>query len=226
MDYQGNSKKAKEKQASTNSKAVEPRTVEKVIVSEVIVKKKPLSDKVKNLIIEVDPKGIAEQLFWDRWVPSIKLMVFDFFSETMKLTLFRGEGHRGSNVHRPGPRYDYTNSNPLIGGRPSRDPRGAIIDVPSSMRRNPTRMQAEQTTQADYIVTSMSDAERILDTMREYIDRYDVVKLAEFHEMLGLQSTPIEHRWGWINLIGASVKPVQRGFLIDLPPAEPLPPSA
>jgi hypothetical protein len=41
-------------------------------------------------------------------------------------------------------------------------------------------------------------------------------------ELLGLESNPVDNKWGWPFLTDASVVAVRDGFILDLPPEEPI----
>ncbi len=65
-DYQGNSKKQKE------TAVVPPKNVERVIVSEVIVQKRGLGRKFKDLFIAADFKSVVHYVAYDVCIPAAK----------------------------------------------------------------------------------------------------------------------------------------------------------
>jgi len=42
------------------------------------------------------------------------------------------------------------------------------------------------------------------------------------YELVGLDSTHTDHKWGWEELTGAGVSRIRGGYLLDLPEPEPL----
>jgi len=58
--------------------------------------------------------------------------------------------------------------------------------------------------------------------MIEIIDQYDFASVADYYDLLGLETTPIDNKWGWTYLNNVQVRQVRQGYVIDLPPAEEL----
>src|SRR3954469_8808892 len=103
MDYQGNSKKDKE-----IIPAKPKKNIERVTTSEVLVKKKSVGNKFKEVFVAADFRGVLIHVIADVLIPAAKNMVYDVGSETLKRTMF---GERASQMQRfsPGPRTTYNN---------------------------------------------------------------------------------------------------------------------
>lgn len=62
------------------------------------------------------------------------------------------------------------------------------------------------------------DAERIVTTMRNIIERFGYVSLHDFFELVGIPSTFKNNRVGWTKLDDVGFVKSRRGWRIDFPP--------
>ncbi len=74
----------------------------------------------------------------------------------------------------------------------------------------------------DLILTTREEADSVLENMTNIVDQYQVASVADLNEIVGLPTNPIDNKWGWSNLSGATVRQIREGYLLDLPPAEPI----
>lgn len=84
------------------------------------------------------------------------------------------------------------------------------------------RSRSSRSLMDDIILSNRDEAEMVLETLTGIIDQYEVASVADLKEMVGLRVTPIDVKWGWVYLGGTKVVQVRDGYLIDLPPAEPI----
>jgi hypothetical protein len=71
-------------------------------------------------------------------------------------------------------------------------------------------------------MVSREEAENVIERLGDIIDVYKVATVADLHSLCDLPSTYIDNKWGWQALNYASVRQIREGFLLDLPPAEPI----
>ncbi len=76
-DYQGNSRKSKE-----TEKAPVVKNIEKVVVTDVIIQKRGVGRKFKDLIIAADFRSVLHYVAYDVCVPAARNMVFDALTQT------------------------------------------------------------------------------------------------------------------------------------------------
>ena len=205
MDYQGNSKKSKEEPIKPD------RVVEKVITGEVISRPKPLGSKIKGLFFGGEFKDAMRYIADTVLLPALRNLLVDAASEGAKRMVYgddRSRGRRYSEV-RP-PRMTY--NNPVSRSTPSQMQRGYLPDQP-----NPTSRRRDSN---QIILTSRDDAESVFEDMVESINKYDVVSMADLYDLVGLPTSPVDNKWGWVSLTGVDIRQVRDGYLIDLPPAE------
>jgi len=142
-------------------------------------------------------------------------MIFDVIVETAREVIMGRrpydrpiEGRGGY-----GPRGTYRSYDRV----PLREPTqyARLPDQPSIRRVNRRQIQ-------DVILDSKSEAEMILDTMFDVLRRYQMVSVADYYDMLGLETQYTDNRWGWTFLSSANIVQTRDGWVIELPPAEEL----
>lgn len=197
MDYQGNSKKAKD---------VPEKTVEKVIVGEVVVKKKPLGEKIKGVFVEADFKSVGRYVIMDVLLPAARNMIVDASTKGIE-RMFYGER---AQQYRSGSRTIYNSSSPLR------------TDYRHPATRPPAQLGAAHPRPGrnDFILASKEEAQLVLQSMNDILEMYEVVCVGDLNELVGFPSSYVDQKWGWTSLGDTQIRPVREGFLIDLPPAE------
>lgn len=206
MDYAGNSKKEKEQAEVPDKK------IEKIITGEVIIQKKSMARKFKDLIIEADIRSVLRYIGSDVLIPAAKNMISDAAAKGVDRMMYgeaasrrRGIGYGG------GSRISYNNPvNRGFSGAPSR--------FAPAVRNEPRGRQ----TREDFILSSREEADSVLSLMNEIIDQYQAVSVADLNEMVGLPTAHTDQKWGWDDLRGVRVEQVREGYLIDFPPTQHL----
>lgn len=216
-DYQDANKGKSEKQQKPD------KIVEKVVTTTVIVQKKTLWRKTKDIFIEADVRGVGRYLVYDVFIPAARNVVVDGVTQGINRMVYGPEAVRRSR-YGMGSRTTYTNygGSPLNRGPISarsypHDPAASRM-APAMAQRRPARL-----TQDDYILATREEAELVLEKMNDIIDQYDVVSVADLNELVGFESSYVDPKWGWIFLGDIPIRQVRGGFLIDFPPADPIP---
>ncbi len=204
-DYQGNSDKQKAKAGLPEKK------IEKVVVSEVIIKKKPLGQKIKDMFIEADFKSVARYVVTDVLLPAARSMIVEASQRGVERMVY-GEQ---SKFRRPGygPRSSYGGS-PLANRTDYRHPATRPPVPGGSTFPRPGRN--------DFILATKEEGSEVLQSMIDILEMYSEVSVADYHELLGVPTAHTDQKWGWTNLFGSSVRPIREGWVIDLPPVEPI----
>ncbi len=58
--------------------------------------------------------------------------------------------------------------------------------------------------------------------MNDIIETYEVASVADLQDLVGLPSSHVDNKWGWINLHDVQIRQIREGYVIDLPQAEPM----
>lgn len=213
-DYQGPPKKKKKDILELESKKSD-KTVERVTSGEVIVTKKTLGRKFKDLVSEMDIRGVSSYIWHEIMIPAAKNMVVDTVQRGAERAVY-GETAVRRRTYGTGTRIQY--NNPV-----SRMHRDVVSrEVSSIINQGPQASRYHRRPQDAYILASREEAELVVEQMIDIIDNYEVASVADLHATIGLQSTHVDEKWGWSDLREARIRQIREGFLLDLPMPEPI----
>jgi hypothetical protein len=205
MDYQGNSHNKTEKKIIK-----EEKKVEKVISGEVVTRKKPLGRRFKEIFFGGDFKVAARHVAADVLLPSLRNLIMDASTEGIKRVIYgeSGVSRRRGVEYRPLVQYD----NPIK--RLGRDPRerSYLPDQPPLSAKTRSRREINE-----IILVSRQEAELVLERLTDIIDMYEVASVADLHDLLGIQATHVDNKWGWTFLNNVEIRQIRDGYLLDLP---------
>lgn len=206
QDYQGNSKKSRDP-------AVPEKKIEKVIVGEVVIKKKPLGQKIKDIFIEADFRSVTRYVISDVLIPAARNMIVDASTKGVERMMYGDRGHqrRGNG---------YGMSRMTYGGSPLQQPRD--YRHPATRPPGPSGPAYPRAGRNDFILATKEEANNVLQSMHDILEMYDVVSVADLHELMGLPTTHTDQKWGWVHLVNSHVQQVRDGYVIDLPLTEPI----
>jgi hypothetical protein len=204
VDYAGNSKKAKELQKGTGPET--EKKVEKVVVGTVVVKKKSLGQKIKDVFIAVDVPSVTRYVVSEVLIPAARGMIFDASTKGVERMLYGDRAPRRG----PGPSRSSNAGSPLY------------TNYRSAATRPPLPSRQVRPGRGDFLLETREEAETVIQSMLDIIEMYEQASVADLHELLGLPSTHTDQKWGWINLMHARVQPIREGYLLDLPQPEPI----
>ncbi len=208
-DYQGNSKKMKE------TEKVPVKKIERVVDNEVVVQKKSIGRKFKDLFIEADLKTVLRYVGSDVLLPAARNMIVDASSKGVERLLYGDSAIRRRN-YGGGSRVTY--NNPIN--------RGYRDGVPFQTPRNAPSISSEPRSsrygQDNFIISSREEAAIVLERMNDIIDTYEVASVADLKDLVGIPPTHVDNKWGWIYLGDVQIRQIREGYLIDFPPAEPM----
>ena len=148
---------------------------------------------IKNIIVEAVTSGINMAVFGDHGRPSV------------------GPQSQNRMVYRP--ETDYAS-------RSSRTSRYTSAQ-PAPSKRGPEMIRSVRYGVDEYPIESRMDANNVLTMLHEYADRYDYVSVADYYDLLGVNSAHTDHNFGWSfeEILKAVVTPLRGGgYIINLPP--------
>jgi hypothetical protein len=207
-DYAGNSKKNRE------VPALPKKEIHPVVTGEVLVKKKTLGIKFKELFIEADLKSVNRYIVYDVLLPAIRNTIVDAATKGIERMMYGESAIRRRNYGpMASPRITY--NSPVNRGYTS-----TPISRPYS--RVPTDLHEQRYNREEFILSSREEAETVLTQMNEIIDTYEVVSVGDLNELLGRPSSHVDNKWGWIYLGDARIQQIREGYLLNLPQAEPM----
>lgn len=195
-EFKSNSHKSKET-------ADVERRMEKVVTGSVRPKKKTNAEKFAELLLPEDVDNFKTYVLRDILIPAGKKAV----SEIIDIFLYGANGHskKTTNASKVSYRAYYDEAN---GKRDA----------------TPTRPRATSSYSYDDVVfANRPDAEEVLMSLEECIERYGHVSVRDFYDAVGVTGNYTDHNYGWIDLRSAKIVRLSDGdYMIKLPRAIPL----
>lgn len=191
------------------TKAEERKKIEKVVKSRVTTQKKSLGQKFGETFLSDESGGVGLYIFNDVLIPALKDTFVDMVEGAINMA-FYGDTRRRSR------------------GRSSFS-RGSVERISyddrfgsHSKRRSAPRGRARY--EMDNLVfDSRADADTLLDTLTEYLDKYDSVSVGDVFESLDIPTQANDFRYGWYELGGAHIRKSRNGgYVLEMPRLEEL----
>lgn len=219
-EYQGNSKKSKEKDPDVPI----DKGLDRVVVGEVIIKKRSVGRRFKDIFVEADMRTVIRYVTTDILIPAAKNVAVDSVKGGIDRLIYGDAAVRRRSIIGSGPRTQY--HNPMAGRpySPSDSILGRIAPPVSPEPRQQTRRYADNMRYPDDIIVlpSRDEAELVLERLEDALDKYQMVSLADFKRLIGHPQTHVDYKWGWTFLGGSTISQVRDGWILELPPAEPI----
>lgn len=214
-DYDKNSHKERDAKANAEDKP-KKKSIAKVVTGEVIQKPRTLGTRFKDIFLGGDARSAVRYVTADVLLPALRNMVWDMISEGTRRVIFPDSlpPQRGRPQYESRVQYNRYSSNPI--DRHYVPPGARLPD------QNPRWRQTNKQRIGDVVMSSREEAENVIVQMIEIIDQYEIASVADYYATLGLESTPIDNKWGWTYLNNVQVRQVRQGYVIDLPPVEEL----
>ena len=181
--------------------------VKKIITGKVTKKKKTFTESVTSVIFSEDVKNVGAYILYDVMIPALKDTIIDMIKQGADMA-FYGQASKNSNIRRDKTR-SYVSYNTM-----SREPERGRREVPDRARN--------QHNFDEIVIDTRAEAEEVLDTLVDMIDRYQEVTVGSYYDMLGMRSDFTDQKYGWTNLGQASIMRVREGYVISLPRPKPL----
>lgn len=208
-DYAGNSKKSKEQHPAGSDIPV--KHVEKApLTSKVIARKKPLGSRIKDVIFGGEVNSAGRYIAAEVLLPAFRNLLVEATTKGIERMVYGDSAYSRPPTNGYKPKFTYNSPINSTAG-PKRQP-----NLPDQPRQRPRNDDTE------IIFGSHSDAELVLERLQDVIDQYQVTSMADLNEIVGLQTTHVDHKWGWENLRFAEIRQTRDGFVLNLPPAQPI----
>lgn len=201
--------------------------LEKVGVSEAVVKEKTFSEKLQDAFIAESVDNVKEYLVEEKIIPELKEFFLDMLFDGLSMLL--GTKRRSTNYNRTdystmysggGTRYHYASSSNYYKRQPA----------PS----DPVKSRSESDDPCEVIFKigpgeSPSDAKstaiEVLANLRDAAEEYDHASVADLYELSGISPksfTDNNYGWGPEHLAQAVIKRVREGYALELPHPMPI----
>lgn len=194
-EFKSNSHKSREENADSSD-----NSVKKVTTGKTRIKKKNGLLKFADSMISEDAANVKSYILMDVLMPAIKKAVVDIVTDGINMILY-GE----TSVS-------------------SRKSSGSKVSYRKFYEDDHRDSRSDQKRRYDYdevVFDHRSDAEEVLASMEDLVDRYKVVSVMDFYDLADQKSVYTDRYYGWTNLRSAEVIRVRDGYTIKLP--KPLP---
>lgn len=198
----------------SNSHISKERVAPKAVVSsEVVKRKKTISQKFTSVFVSEDAGDVKTYLVQDILIPALKDTVSDMIKGGIDALLYGSE--RPRNVSRSS------------SGVPKASYQG-YFDKPSNRRGGErTTRQGRYDRKAnhdfrDIVFQDKRDAIAVLDGLVEQTIRYEFATVMDLNQLAGQESTFTDNDFGWEDLTSARVLHTRGGYILDLPMPIPI----
>lgn len=217
-DYAGNSNKSKKApprefaEETVEATPQEPKKVESVVEGKVIRKKTGWWKKVGQSLTSDESRGVGSYVLEEILLPAFKSMIFEAITGGSERAIFGDTRGRalGPNAYRVGTNYNNIST-------------GSVNRSPGSNRDRGISRSGRRNHQLDkIIIESRVEALEVLERLSDLVDKYGTASLADFYDLIDVDSNFVDQKWGWDNLSTARAQKVRGGYFLDLPRPEPL----
>lgn len=183
--------------------APDEKRAEKIVRGKVKTKKNEMR-KLTDIFISEDATNVKSYILMDVLVPSIKKAIYDIVVNSLDMSLFGGRG----------------------GSKRSTADKVSYRDYSSSSRRDDRTYSRSRTTSGysydDIILETRGEAEAVLSRMDEIMEEYEIVRVADLYDLVGVTGEHTDNKYGWTNIRNAEIERVRDGYRIKMPRALPI----
>lgn len=188
-----------------------PKKIEQVVSGEVVRRKKPVGKRFREFFIGGDAKESWHDAIVDVVVPSTKDTIADTLQQVVEGILFGGQRRGRPNI-RPGSG-GFTNYQLA-----SRSNSSIRQGSPNDFR--PQRSHRSSRDIDDIIIPTRHEANEVLQQLYYLMEKYQQVTVADVYELVGIDTTYTDNKWGWLDIREVGISRVRSGYLLNLPRPE------
>lgn len=190
-----------------NDPVKETPKLEKVIVGDVITRKKRLGTRIKEAFTGDDSRSVGHFILFDVVLPATKQLISDVASQGVERLLF-GDNAR-STVRRQG----YSSYN--------------RVSTNNARREEPRSISRQARATHDFgeiVLADRPEAQKVLDDLTASVQQYDTATVSDLYDLVGITGSFQDDKWGWYeaDLRSARIVRVREGYLLDLPKPQPM----
>ena len=200
---------------SNSREPKQEKKLEKVVVGEVIQRKPGLGRRFRETFGGGDAKSVGQYILFEVLVPALKDTFTDMVSQGVERMIY-GEARSSSRR---------TGRSPSSGSNLGHVSYNRYATPP--WRREEPREERRPKARAsnsidDIVLATRVEADEVLSRMFDVLNQYNQVTVGDLYELVGLEGTFTDQKWGWTDLRGAGAVRVRNGYLLDLPRPEQL----
>ena len=181
----------------------EEKRAEKVVHGKVKTRENNIR-KLTDIFISEDVANVKNYILFDVVIPSVKKAIYDLIVGALDISLYGGRGG---------------------GKRPTAD-KVSYTDYNDVSRRDNRSYDRTRTNSGysydDIVLETRGEAEAVLSRMDEIMDEYNIVRVADLYDLVGVTGNFTDNNYGWTNIRNAKIVRVHDGYKIDMPRALPI----
>lgn len=181
----------------------EEKRAEKVVHGKVKTRENNMR-KLTDVFISEDVANVKNYILFDVVIPSVKKAIYDLIVGALDISLYGGRGG---------------------GKRPTAD-KVSYTDYNDVSRRDNRSYDRTRTNSGysydDIVLETRGEAEAVLSRMDEIMDEYNIVRVADLYDLVGVTGNFTDNNYGWTNIRNAKIVRVHDGYKIDMPRALPI----
>lgn len=167
------------------------------------------------VVAMIGPEGIpsvTSYLNKEIIVPAVKDVIANSVSAGVNMMVY-GRDQAGE---RRGGYNNYSSKQAPTYNRPTRNYQSSYNSAQAPIEREPVRRNT-MFRSTDYIMNTRQEALDVLDMLRENLENYGLVTLADFFDLIGVESQYVDNNYGWQDLRDVTIVPVRGGYTLSLP---------
>ena len=219
-EFPSNSHTARDKPppAAQMKKNPEAKKVEKIVSGEVVMRKRPLGTRMKEIFFGGNGRTVWNYVTMDVLIPAMKDMIVDAGRESIERMVFGESRGRGRTNFRGGGYTPYNRYSPTATSSSSPPWRPDRQD-PREISRQGRAMHRFD----EIFLESRGEGEEIIDQLNAIISEYQVASVADLYTMVGVSPAYTDGKYGWNDLRGATVARARGGmYWLNLPKPQQL----
>lgn len=197
---------------SNISRGNEPKNLPRVTTNPVTRRKRSVGRRFADVFVGGDARSVWGYIAYDVLIPAVKDMVSDAIGSGVERMLF-GDSAKSSRRSSSGSTFTPYGSFSSAGKQSNRFQQQS--SAPSVNRRVGVDFD-------EIVFTTRPEAEAALYAMYEVIEKYGVINVNEFYEIIGVTGEFTGEKYGWANLSNARVERVRGGYRLNVPRPQPL----
>lgn len=187
---------------SNKSKEVKEKKLEKIVQGEVKKTKPSFLKKMGAVFFSdtMDEEDLRSYLIFDYLVPTIKDTVVDMGKMLLDAIFYGSTSTRKKSS----------------GNKPYKVSYSSYYDNDKKPAK-PEDRRASSYNFDDIVLNSRADAEQTLDMLIDLTREYGQVSVADFCDLVGVDSNFTDNKYGWSDLSRTTISRTRDGYIINLP---------
>lgn len=195
----------------------ERKAMTKVVGNSAKRRKKPLTERIAVAMLGPDGiTGVGRYLSHEIVLPAVKDIVVNAFSSGIQMLVYGKESRTTTNYRNSYGRGVTRNRQPVNYQKSYRSSSNVTSD-PDFGDHGTGRGTFNSD---EYIIDTRMEALQVLDGLKQQLQEYGTVSVADFFDLIGVSTNYTDNNYGWTNLATASIVMVHGGVALRLPPIQ------